>query len=88
MRDERGIAALRLFLLDLATVLEQHAESRLDEVDSSCWDWDVIPLFLKFVDEIYQDLSPAGAWGIAETDVAAAFGKTVVWLQTSPVLPR
>lgn len=87
-REENGIAALRLFLMDLAAALEEHAGRKIAEVDGSCWDWDVIPLFLKFIDETYRGDAPASEWSVAENDIAAALRRTVEHLQESPILPR
>lgn len=76
-REQCGIGELRLFIVDLAVALEEHARGRIEVLEEFCWDWDVVPLFLKFFDETHRGDAFAGAWEFAEGDVTAAFRRTV-----------
>lgn len=76
-REQHGMGELRLFIVDLAVALEEHARGRIEVLEDFCWDWDVVPLFLKFFDETHRGDAFAGAWEFAEGDVTAAFRRTV-----------
>lgn len=76
-REQHGIGELRLLLIDIAAALEEHACGKIEVIEEYCWDWDVVPLFLRFFDEGQRGGALAGRWDFAEHDVAAAFGRTV-----------